>query len=222
MSAAADNNNICIVAAVKLEELYLDDWITYNIACLGFDDIYLYDNNVDPSLLPAHLQGCPVVCRVLDSRMLAVLERSGSRFVPVLSPSWLLAQYDPVHFKEHSPGKVKAVLDSADVSGILPPPGAFNGKCALEFKNSRACKAYHPQYIQLMRVLLEALPTHNDRVKGLLTRFVRRRIMVADDDDDDDLIDASLPCVLLKDVSGQEATSCQQTLQAPERTLLTL
>ncbi|WIA10807.1 hypothetical protein OEZ85_010975 [Tetradesmus obliquus] len=41
------------------------------------------------ALSARHLQGRPVVCRVLDGRMLAALERSGSRVVSVLSPSWV-------------------------------------------------------------------------------------------------------------------------------------
>jgi hypothetical protein len=50
-------------------------------------DLYHRYDALLSALSARHLQGCPVVCRVLDGRMLAALERSGSRFVAVLSPS---------------------------------------------------------------------------------------------------------------------------------------
>ncbi|WIA10803.1 hypothetical protein OEZ85_011087 [Tetradesmus obliquus] len=54
------------------------------------DSYHRYDALLS-ALSARHLQGCPVVCRVLDGHMLAALERSGSRVVSVLSPSWVTA-----------------------------------------------------------------------------------------------------------------------------------
>lgn len=60
--------SICIVTPVKLEEKYLDEWIKYNIY-IGFDHIYLYDNNDDPSLLSTCLQDCEFRDRVTVNSM---------------------------------------------------------------------------------------------------------------------------------------------------------
>lgn len=47
--------SVCIVTPVKNEERYIKEWLTYH-AALGFDTIYLYDNNDDQATLAKHLE----------------------------------------------------------------------------------------------------------------------------------------------------------------------
>lgn len=43
-------DGIAIVCCAKLEDRYLVEWIRYNIECLKFDAIYIYDNNTTPDV----------------------------------------------------------------------------------------------------------------------------------------------------------------------------
>jgi hypothetical protein len=45
-----------IVCCAKLEDRYLVEWINYNIKSVGFDAIYIYDNNDDPATTPETLK----------------------------------------------------------------------------------------------------------------------------------------------------------------------
>lgn len=56
---------------------------------LCIPDLYHRYDALLSALTSSQLKGCPVVCRVLDEHMLAVLEQSGSRFVAVMSPAWV-------------------------------------------------------------------------------------------------------------------------------------
>lgn len=76
-------------------------------------DLYHRYDALLSALSARHLQGCPVVCRVLDSRMLAALERSGSRFVAVLSPSWV--SRSPAHIASIRPLPVAVAADDVVV-----------------------------------------------------------------------------------------------------------
>ena len=42
--------SVCLVTPAKNEEKYIDEWICYNLQ-IGFDHIYIYDNNEDPATL---------------------------------------------------------------------------------------------------------------------------------------------------------------------------
>jgi hypothetical protein len=79
-------------------------------------DLYHRYDALLSALSARHLQGSPVVCRVLDSRMLAALERSGSRFVAVLSPSWV--SRSPVHIASIRPMPA-AVVEAADDDAVV-------------------------------------------------------------------------------------------------------
>ena len=59
-----DDNEICIMTNVKLEEQYLDEWITYH-ANLGVGKFYLYDNNDDDTLIHNALKDCKYKDRVV-------------------------------------------------------------------------------------------------------------------------------------------------------------
>lgn len=52
-------------------------------------DLYHRYDAMLRALQAPELQGCPVICRIVDTRMLSVLERSGSKFVAVMSPRWV-------------------------------------------------------------------------------------------------------------------------------------
>jgi hypothetical protein len=57
------DDSICIMTNVKLEERYLNEWITYH-AHLGVSQFYLYDNNDDERLIHTALDSCPYKERV--------------------------------------------------------------------------------------------------------------------------------------------------------------
>jgi len=55
---AERTDTTCIMTNVKLEERYLNEWITYHVH-LGIDHFYLYDNNDDERLIYTALDASP-------------------------------------------------------------------------------------------------------------------------------------------------------------------
>jgi hypothetical protein len=72
-----------------------------------------------------------------------------------------LTELAPVHFQRDDKGNVCAVLP-ANMSGILPPPHKFVHTCAGEFRAqyTRACKAYHTEYVRLISSVLAAVDAY--------------------------------------------------------------
>jgi hypothetical protein len=67
----------------------LDRSCMLHYVCIN-DAIQQYDGLL-AALRSPDVQGSPVICRVLDRRMLSVLENSGSKFVAIMSPRWVVS-----------------------------------------------------------------------------------------------------------------------------------
>ena len=155
------------MCSAKLEDPYLVEWVKYNIEGLGFDAIYIYDNNDDPGATPATLLGLDPSTRARvflkhepDSYML--LHRAFAEWTDVYSSKYrALAFVDPDEFIVlHRHGTISELLEA-----VLYPFGGALGINWTMF-GSNGLEEYDPRPVTQRFTRREA--SDNPHVKSIV------------------------------------------------------
>lgn len=125
------------------------------------------------ALTSSQLQGCPVICRILDPGMLHALEQAGSRFVAVMSPGWVASS--PLHIASLLPWTAAAGASGAAPTAVLTSQAQWAPGCHVADASSFMTKATMLSRSGAQHLLIAdpALVAHNPAAAPALRHLFR-------------------------------------------------